>query len=375
MSHVRLATIAGLVLAVALGGLTGWLGFRAYESHKTEELRSLFVQVGRQGALNLTTIDHQQADADVQRILDSATGTFYDDFQRRAQPVIDVVKQAQSKSVGTISEAGLESESESGDEAQVLVAVTVKTSNAGAPEQSRGPGGCGSQCRRWVTRPRSPTWSSCRDRASVNRADDKNDSPDDTVKETTTVPVDTDTERTEEQCERAGKGGRGAAEPAGASRPSAASAWSKALAYGVLPAVALLLAAAAGFLKWQDNSVRNAEIARVESVQAARDSTIALLSTSRAPWSSGSAPHATCCQVTFRDSYASLTNDVGGDRALSRRGSRRLRPSRPRPRWRRTSTMPWFWCSSTRRSSSAPKHPPTPRPACGSDWTRSTAAG
>ena len=50
------------------------------------------------------------------------------------------------------------------------------------------------------------------------------------------------------------------------------------LAYGVLPALALLLAAAAGFLKWQDNSVRSSEIARIESVQAAKDSTIAMLS-------------------------------------------------------------------------------------------------
>ena len=133
MSHVRLATIAGLVLVLALGGLTGWLGFRAYESRQAEQQRKLFLQVGRQGALNLTTIDYQQVDADVQRILDSATGTFYDDFQKRAQPFIEVVKQAQSKSVGTISEAGLESESD--NEAQVLVAVTVKTSNAGAAEQ------------------------------------------------------------------------------------------------------------------------------------------------------------------------------------------------------------------------------------------------
>jgi Mce-associated membrane protein len=133
MSHVRLATIAGLVLVLALGGLTGWLGFRAYESRQAEEQSKLFLQVGRQGALNLTSIDFAQAEADVQRILDSATGTFYDDFQKRAQPFIDVVKQAQSKSVGTIAEAGLESESE--NQAQVLVAVTVKTSNAGAPEQ------------------------------------------------------------------------------------------------------------------------------------------------------------------------------------------------------------------------------------------------
>jgi Mce-associated membrane protein len=134
MSHLRLATIAGLVVVVALAGLTGWLGFRTYQSHQADEQRKLFLQVGRQGALNLTTIDFQEADKDVQRILDSATGTFYDDFQKRSQPFVEVVKQAQSKSVGTIAEAGLESESDDG--AQVLVAVTVKTSNAGAPEQA-----------------------------------------------------------------------------------------------------------------------------------------------------------------------------------------------------------------------------------------------
>ena len=135
MSHVRLAMIAGLVLVVALAGLTGWLGFRAYQSHQSDEQQKLFLSVGRQGALNLTTIDWQHADADVQRILDSATGTFYDDFQKRAQPFVEVVKQAQSKSVGTVAEAGLEPQSITANGAQVLVAVTVKTSNAGAPEQ------------------------------------------------------------------------------------------------------------------------------------------------------------------------------------------------------------------------------------------------
>ncbi|MBE1552115.1 Mce-associated membrane protein [Mycobacterium sp. OAS707] len=136
MSHVRLALIAGLVLVVALAGLTGWLGFRAYQSHQADEQQKLFLSVGRQGALNLTSIDWQHADADVQRILDSATGTFYDDFQKRAQPFMEVVKQAQSKSEGTIAEAGLEPQSITANGAQVLVAVTVKTSNAGAPDQA-----------------------------------------------------------------------------------------------------------------------------------------------------------------------------------------------------------------------------------------------
>lgn len=133
MSHVRLATILGLVVIVALAGLCGWLGFRAYESRKAADERNLFLQVGRQGALNLTTIDFEHVDDDVQRVLDSSTGTFYDDFNARAQPFKEVVKQAKSKSVGTIAEAGIESISDDG--ADVLVAVTVKTSNAGAAEQ------------------------------------------------------------------------------------------------------------------------------------------------------------------------------------------------------------------------------------------------
>jgi Mce-associated membrane protein len=133
VSHVRLATMVGLAVVVALAATAGWLGFRAYQSHRAQEQRQLFLQVGRQCALNLTTIDWQHADADVQRVLDSATGKFYDQFSQRKQPFIDVVKKAQSKSVGTITEAGLESDS--ADKADVLVAASIKTSNLGADDQ------------------------------------------------------------------------------------------------------------------------------------------------------------------------------------------------------------------------------------------------
>ena len=125
---VRLAALMGIIVVLALGVLGGWLGNRAYQSLQVRQQRELFVQAGRQAALNLTTIDWQHADADAQRILDSATGGFYEDFSKRSQPFVDVVKQAQSKSVGTIAEAALESVS--ANQAQVLVAVTVKTSSA-----------------------------------------------------------------------------------------------------------------------------------------------------------------------------------------------------------------------------------------------------
>ena len=133
MSHVRLALIAGLVTVLALAGLIGWLGFRAQEARAAQDQRNLFLQVGRQGALNLTTIDFEHVDEDVKRIIDSATGPFYDQYQQRAQPFVEVVKQVKSKSVGNVTEAGLESES--GSEAKVLVAVTVNTAVVGQPEQ------------------------------------------------------------------------------------------------------------------------------------------------------------------------------------------------------------------------------------------------
>ncbi|HXA13334.1 MAG TPA: hypothetical protein VNW93_14320 [Mycobacterium sp.] len=128
----RRAMLVGLAVVVALAALLGWWGFRAHQSHQAQAQRSQFVQTARQGALNLTTIDWQRADADVQRILGSATGQFYDDFAKRSQPFIELVKQAKSTSVGTVSEAGLESQT--ADTAQVLVAVSVTTSYAGAPQ-------------------------------------------------------------------------------------------------------------------------------------------------------------------------------------------------------------------------------------------------
>jgi len=134
MSPVRLATVVGLIAVLGLSGMVGWLGFRTYQLRQQQAQRELFLQVGRQGAVNLTTIDWQNVNRDVQRILDSATGSFYDDFSKRSQPFIDVVKKVHSKSVGTVTEAGLESVSL--NEARVLVAVSVKTSNLGEEDQS-----------------------------------------------------------------------------------------------------------------------------------------------------------------------------------------------------------------------------------------------
>lgn len=49
------------------------------------------------------------------------------------------------------------------------------------------------------------------------------------------------------------------------------------LVYGVLPGLVLALAVAAGLLKWHDGSVRAEEPIRAETVEAATESTLAIL--------------------------------------------------------------------------------------------------
>jgi Mce-associated membrane protein len=131
--RVLAAMAAGLVVVLALGGLVGWFGYREYQMRRDEALRQSYLDAARQGALNLTSIDYRHVDADVKRLLDSSTGRFYDDFQRRAASFSDVVKQMQSAAVGKVTEAGVEKATAS--EGSALVAVTVHTDVSNGPPQ------------------------------------------------------------------------------------------------------------------------------------------------------------------------------------------------------------------------------------------------
>ncbi|KKB98899.1 hypothetical protein [Mycolicibacter arupensis] len=134
--RVIAVVVVGLAVVVLTGAL-GWLGYRIQANQQAQEQREQFVQVARQAAVNLTTISYAQAGADVQRIIDTTTGEFRDDFTQRSRPFVDVVQQAHSESEGTVTEAGLESVD--GDRADVLLAVAVRTTMAGnvVPEPRR----------------------------------------------------------------------------------------------------------------------------------------------------------------------------------------------------------------------------------------------
>ncbi|MGA9488739.1 MAG: hypothetical protein WBV80_00600 [Mycobacterium sp.] len=86
--------------------------------------------------------------------------------------------------------------------------------------------------------------------------------------------------------------------------------WSHLVAFVVLPALTLLLAGAASFVKWQGTAARMSEVASIESVAAAKDSTVALLSYQ--PDSVEKDLGAARDRLTgkFRDSYTQLVHDV-----------------------------------------------------------------
>jgi Mce-associated membrane protein len=85
---------------------------------------------------------------------------------------------------------------------------------------------------------------------------------------------------------------------------------SRVLAYGALPAIALVLAMAAGYLKWTASSARDFDTARIESVQTAKEGTIKLLSYHPDTVERDLGSARDLLSGSFRDSYSSLTNDV-----------------------------------------------------------------
>nr|WP_231974792.1 hypothetical protein [Mycobacterium sp. E1747] len=96
----------------------------------------------------------------------------------------------------------------------------------------------------------------------------------------------------------------------GTTRPRPPIAWSRVVAYGVLPALALLLALGAGYFKWVVASSDDLARVRAESVRAASEDAIALLSYKAESVDKDLAAARERLTGDFKDAYTELTRRV-----------------------------------------------------------------
>src|ERR1700742_179069 len=129
-------TIAAVVAICALLGVSGWLAWHHHNVVQERQRAAAYIAAARQGVVNLTSLDFNKAKEDVQRVLDSATGAFKDDFQKRAEDFESVVKDSKAVTEGSVAAAAVESMNN--DSAVVLVLANERVTNiAGAKDQPR----------------------------------------------------------------------------------------------------------------------------------------------------------------------------------------------------------------------------------------------
>jgi Mce-associated membrane protein len=135
--NVALAlTVAAVVAICALLGVSGWIVWHHQNVLQERQRAAAYVATARQGVINLTSLDFNKANEGVQRVLDSATGEFRDEFQKRAEDFASVVKDSKAVTEGSVAAAAVESMNN--DSAIVLVLGNERVTNiAGAKDQPR----------------------------------------------------------------------------------------------------------------------------------------------------------------------------------------------------------------------------------------------
>lgn len=127
-----------LALVLTLG-LLGFSGFAIWQHRKAEEDRRLnaeYAAAGRQSVVTLMSLNFNNAEEDVKRIIDNATGEFKKDFEQQAQDFVKVAKDSKVVTDVTVTATAVERMDQ--DKATVLVAATSRVTNsAGAKEEPR----------------------------------------------------------------------------------------------------------------------------------------------------------------------------------------------------------------------------------------------
>jgi Mce-associated membrane protein len=124
------AKVAAVLITCAFVGVTVYMVLQHDHAAKIAEREDAFAAGAKRCVINMTSLDYNKAREDVQRVIDSSTGEFKNDFQSRADDFTTVVTQSKSITEGTVNAAAVESVN--GDSAVVLVSATSRIINSPA---------------------------------------------------------------------------------------------------------------------------------------------------------------------------------------------------------------------------------------------------
>lgn len=127
-----IALVASLVVVLVLLAAAALVGaVKLRDATQRDAARTAALAAARQEALNLTSIDGRDIDADLKRVLDGATGAFAKDFAQRSKDLKSVLTTNEVVAEGRVLDAALVR----GDleTATALVVVDSSVKNKAAP--------------------------------------------------------------------------------------------------------------------------------------------------------------------------------------------------------------------------------------------------
>ena len=125
---IGLLALAAVAAVLAVVFLANRLGDVADEEARRQEI----LQTARQQGVNITTLDYQTVDEDLQRVLELSTGTFRKEFRSGTNDLTDLVVKNKAVSTGEVLEAGIVTADS--DSARVLVVADSTVSNGSSAQ-------------------------------------------------------------------------------------------------------------------------------------------------------------------------------------------------------------------------------------------------
>lgn len=135
----RLKTLGVAALIVITGAALAASGYIVWQhriADQEKQRTAEFSAAARENAEILMALDHSNAQAVVQRVLDHSTGTFKEHYQENVEDLTQQLQESKVVAKATVSDVAVDSMTD--DSAVVLVAARTEGTDAvGAPQQPR----------------------------------------------------------------------------------------------------------------------------------------------------------------------------------------------------------------------------------------------